>query len=477
MKKHFLLMLTLAASLTASAQENLATGGTAKASSVEGSNVAANAIDGDATTTRWESNHDDNESWQLDLGSAKDFNSIQIVWEGAYAQGFTIDVGNSVDAEGNLTGGTNVVSTTYQTLSDLTQTIPFTSVNARYIKFTGTDRTTTQWGKFGYSFYEFRVYNNTTIDTEAPVITKAETSNIGADNVTLSLEATDNLSTNITYIITDAANSKKYIAVAKSGATTCNITGLSDATNYSFSVAAMDNKGNVSTESKTVTFKTLVVFKPSEAAPTPTIAATDVISVFGEHYTCVTPSANFDTWYSGGESLGTYQVAEGDQTEKVTNFGYLGFDFGGGTTVVDMSAMQYLHFDVYPEQDFSIGVTPIVKTASGSTENGKTYEIKASQWNSLNIPLTDFTADKTDMNLAKVFQIKWYGGDNKSIIYLDNIYFSKVATGVENISADNASSSANVYSVDGRMVKGNATSLEGLQHGVYIMNGKKIVVK
>ncbi len=36
---------------------------------------------------------------------------------------------------------------------------------------------------------------------------------------------------------------------------------------------------------------------------------------------------------------------------------------------------------------------------------------------------------------------------------------------------------ADVYSMDGRLVRKNAASLEGLPKGLYIMNGKKMIVK
>ena len=59
------------------------------------------------------------------------------------------------------------------------------------------------------------------------------------------------------------------------------------------------------------------------------------------------------------------------------------------------------------------------------------------------------------MDFSKVFQIKWYGGDGKSLIYLDNIFFSKTssATGITNISSNTGKASGNVYSIDGRLVK------------------------
>ena len=50
-------------------------------------------------------------------------------------------------------------------------------------------------------------------------------------------------------------------------------------------------------------------------------------------------------------------------------------------------------------------------------------------------------------------------------------------TGINDINAENVAKAANIYSVDGRLVKKNATSLNGLESGIYIMNGKKYVVK
>lgn len=85
---------------------NYALIGTASASSGN----AANAIDGN-TGTRWESAQTDEEWWQVDLGAVKTFNTISIMWEGAYSKSFTIRV--STDGESY----TNVVNVEEQTLS------------------------------------------------------------------------------------------------------------------------------------------------------------------------------------------------------------------------------------------------------------------------------------------------------------------------------------------------------------------------
>jgi hypothetical protein len=49
-------------------------------------------------------------------------------------------------------------------------------------------------------------------------------------------------------------------------------------------------------------------------------------------------------------------------------------------------------------------------------------------------------------------------------------------TGIETTKTDVAENHS-VYNLQGVLVKKNATSLEGLPYGMYIMNGKKFMVK
>ena len=51
------------------------------------------------------------------------------------------------------------------------------------------------------------------------------------------------------------------------------------------------------------------------------------------------------------------------------------------------------------------------------------------------------------------------------------------ATGIKDIHAVDAAKAGNVYSIDGKLVKANAATTEGLSKGVYVINGKKYVVK
>lgn len=47
---------------------------------------------------------------------------------------------------------------------------------------------------------------------------------------------------------------------------------------------------------------------------------------------------------------------------------------------------------------------------------------------------------------------------------------------IEAVSTPAEDTPGNVYGIDGRLVRQNATSLEGLPKGIYIMNGKKYVI-
>ena len=118
---------------------------------------SAEATSGDATAaidnnagTRWESAQEDPQTWTLDLGQARIFNTLEIVWEGAYGKTFTVSVSDDKET------WTPVWTVEGQELAGFphTQTQVVEKTTARYIQFHGTARGT----GYGYSFYEFRVY-------------------------------------------------------------------------------------------------------------------------------------------------------------------------------------------------------------------------------------------------------------------------------------------------------------------------------
>lgn len=152
MKRIFLPLLVLMCFASLYAQEtdvNFAL--TSNGSSATASSGNANAaIDGN-NGSRWESEHKvDPQWWLLDLGQERTFNTIQIIWEGAYGKSFTVSVSS------DQTTWTPIWSVTGQTLSGFPhiQTHEFTPTTAQYVRFEGTERGT----GYGYSFFEFRVY-------------------------------------------------------------------------------------------------------------------------------------------------------------------------------------------------------------------------------------------------------------------------------------------------------------------------------
>lgn len=91
-------------------------------------------------------------SWlQIDLGSVQAFNTVIINWENAYATQYQI-LYTSQDPSTNPTWS---VADTNNSGAGGTETRTFPTVSGRYIRLLGVQRAT----QYGYSVYEFQVYN------------------------------------------------------------------------------------------------------------------------------------------------------------------------------------------------------------------------------------------------------------------------------------------------------------------------------
>ncbi|NUT35573.1 MAG: hypothetical protein HOV79_21175 [Hamadaea sp.] len=123
-----------------------------KASSWEGGNAPAAALDG-RTTTRWSSVFGSDPQWlQVDLGGAASITGVKLTWESAYATAYRIEVSND--------------ETTWTTLHSTTsgrggvEDLAVTGAG-RFVRLTGTARAT----GYGYSLWEFDVRGS--VDTSA----------------------------------------------------------------------------------------------------------------------------------------------------------------------------------------------------------------------------------------------------------------------------------------------------------------------
>ena len=151
MKKLSFIVALLCASMLSFAQKDVnfalaSNGSTATASSEK--RAASLAIDGiENGDSRWESNSTDDETWTLNMGQSRTFNTIRILWEGAYCKEFTISYSSDGTNWTLWHNETELASPGWQTIYKTT------NVSAQYIQYHGTKRAT----GYGQSFYEFQV--------------------------------------------------------------------------------------------------------------------------------------------------------------------------------------------------------------------------------------------------------------------------------------------------------------------------------
>lgn len=118
----------------------------ATASSTENAGTPASAaVDGN-TGTRWSSAFADPQWIQIDLGGTATIEQVTLIWEGAYASAFQLQVSGSA-------GGpwTTIYSTTTGTGGTQTLTV---NGSGQFVRMNGTQRATA----WGYSLWEFQVF-------------------------------------------------------------------------------------------------------------------------------------------------------------------------------------------------------------------------------------------------------------------------------------------------------------------------------
>ena len=122
-------------------------------SSIEGSGLeGSKAVDG-SLSTRWSSQFSDPQFIYIDIGEVAHLDRVDLIWETAYGKEYKIDISNdasnwtTIEHVLNSDGGIDRIET---------------SADARYIRMYGIQRGT-EWG---YSLYEFEVYDLTTTDIE-----------------------------------------------------------------------------------------------------------------------------------------------------------------------------------------------------------------------------------------------------------------------------------------------------------------------
>ncbi len=175
----------------------------------------------------------------------------------------------------------------------------------------------------------------------------------------------------------------------------------------------------IATADSTFTFAVTAIEGPVTAAPAPPArASADVISIFSDAYANI-EGTDFNPNWGQSTVVSTEDVA-GNPTLKYATLNYQGTQFA---TARDVSAMEFLHIDMWTSDAATVEVFPISLTTGEKSYN---MPVTEGEWVSYDIPLTYFT--DLGLSMADIHQFKFVGTDG-STIYLDNIYFYRAGSG------------------------------------------------
>ena len=162
--------------------------------------------------------------------------------------------------------------------------------------------------------------------------------------------------------------------------------------------------------------------EPAAAVDNPTQEAVDVISIYSQSYTDPATVNYYPGW--GQTTQYADFVIGTDSMIKYSSLNYQGIDFDASQ--IDASSMEMLHIDIWTADVDDIEIFPISR-ASGEKAVKRT--LTAGQWNSFDIPLSEYTSQ--GLSMSDIFQFKF---DNTGAsrgtgtIFIDNMYLWKEPT-------------------------------------------------
>lgn len=167
----------------------------------------------------------------------------------------------------------------------------------------------------------------------------------------------------------------------------------------------------------------IVPTTPTVAAPTPTLPAVNVISLFSNQYTNVP----VDTWRTVWSSATFADVMiAGNATKEYSNLDFVGIETVSNQ--INATSMTHVHIDVWSANFTSFSIKLVDFGANGSFGGGDDSEHQLNfaaptqgQWISYDLPLSSFTGLTSRAHLAQYILVAQPTGSAK--IYIDNLYF------------------------------------------------------
>ncbi len=166
---------------------------------------------------------------------------------------------------------------------------------------------------------------------------------------------------------------------------------------------------------------------PATAAPVPTSASGNVISLWGDTYTNVAGTDWYPNW--GQPTTKNTLTVGGMSTLQYSNLNYQGVQFA---SPINATTMKTLHMDIWTPNVNKMNIDLI------GTNLDYTVSLTHNGWNSINIPLSAYSSGLNSIGQFK-FTIEVFTPNTGGVLYFQNIYFDNstpVATWVGTTSTD-----------------------------------------
>lgn len=162
---------------------------------------------------------------------------------------------------------------------------------------------------------------------------------------------------------------------------------------------------------------------PTVAAPDPTIAAANVMSLFSGVYTNVP----VDTWHTEWSMAGYEEIAiAGNDTKKYTNLSFNGIETVG-PNALNISDMTHFNINVWSGDFTQLRIKLVDFGADNAFQGGDdseqelTYQAPVQgQWISYHIPLSSFANLTGKEHLSQII----ISSNGTSTVYVDNVFFN-----------------------------------------------------
>lgn len=169
----------------------------------------------------------------------------------------------------------------------------------------------------------------------------------------------------------------------------------------------------------------------------------------------------------------------GDYLIEATDFSDAEIGLANG---FDVSTLDSLHLNAYSYDDIDLKVE-LVFDADDNNVNGikrnadeeetayGTVSLVGREWNNIDLEIEKLAAETADLSNLKGIRLS--GGNGKTI-FLNNIYFfGEILDSIQEVK-NNASTAESIYTLEGIRV---SSARENLNKGVYIINGKKYIIR